>query len=91
MGSHSLLQGIIPTQGLSLGLLHCRQLLSEPLGKPEITQFLKDGVRLLNLGFPFPNPTFRFHMLPLGREIADEFGSGLDNQSDACKFEKSLV
>ena len=25
--SHSLLQGIIPTQGLNLGLLHCRQIL----------------------------------------------------------------
>ena len=28
MGSHSLLQGIFPTQGLNLGLLYCRQLLN---------------------------------------------------------------
>ena len=28
MGSHSLLQGIFPTQGLNLGLLHCRQTLN---------------------------------------------------------------
>ena len=27
VGSHSLLQGIIPTQGLNPGLLHCRQIL----------------------------------------------------------------
>ena len=28
VGSHSLLQGIFLTQGLNLGLLHCRQILS---------------------------------------------------------------
>ena len=28
MGSHSLLQGVFPTQGLNPGLLHCRQILS---------------------------------------------------------------
>ena len=27
MGCHALLQGIFPTQGLNLGLLHCRQIL----------------------------------------------------------------
>ena len=27
VGCHFLLQGIVPTQGLSLGLLHCRQIL----------------------------------------------------------------
>ena len=27
VGSHSLLQEIFPTQGLNLGLLHCRQIL----------------------------------------------------------------
>ena len=27
VSSHSLLQGIFPTQGLNLGLLHCRQIL----------------------------------------------------------------
>jgi len=27
VGSHSLLQGIFPTQGLNPGLLHCRQIL----------------------------------------------------------------
>ena len=27
LGCHSLLQGIFPTQGLNLGLLHCRQIL----------------------------------------------------------------
>ena len=39
MGSHSLLQGIFPTQGLSPGLPHCRRILlpSEPPGKPKNT------------------------------------------------------
>ena len=27
VSSHSLLQGILPTQGLNLGLLHCKQIL----------------------------------------------------------------
>ena len=37
MGSHSFLQEIIPTQGLNLGLLHCRQILYclSPLGSLE--------------------------------------------------------
>ena len=35
VGSHSLLQGIFPTQGSNPGLLHCRRLFtSEPAGKP---------------------------------------------------------
>ena len=35
VGRHSLLQGIFPTQGSNLSLLHCRQTLSsEPPGKP---------------------------------------------------------
>ena len=39
VGSLSLLQGIFPTQGLSPGLLHCRQILYqlEPQGKPKNT------------------------------------------------------
>ena len=28
VGSHALLQGIFPTQGLNPGLLHCRQILT---------------------------------------------------------------
>ena len=27
MGCHSLLQGLLPTRGLNLGLLHCRRIL----------------------------------------------------------------
>ena len=35
VGSHSLLQGLFPTQGSNLGLQHCRHsLMSEPPGKP---------------------------------------------------------
>ena len=33
MGCHFLLQGIFPTQGLNLGLLHCRQMLYCPSHK----------------------------------------------------------
>ena len=35
VGCHALLQGILPTQGLNLGLLHCRQIIYhlEPPGK----------------------------------------------------------
>ena len=33
-GSHSLLQGIFPTQGSNPGLLHCRQILRLPLAPP---------------------------------------------------------
>ena len=37
VGSHSLLQGIFPTQGWNPGLPHCRRTLpSEPPGKPEL-------------------------------------------------------
>ena len=38
MGCHSLLQGIFPTQGLNLGLLHCRQILYclSHLGSPRL-------------------------------------------------------
>ena len=49
VGSHSLLQGIFPTQGLNPCLLHCRQilLLSEPPGKPftdEKTEVPRSGI-----------------------------------------------
>ena len=34
MGCHALLQGTVPTQGLNLGLPHCKQTMpSEPPGK----------------------------------------------------------
>ena len=33
---HALLQGIFPTQGLNLGLLHCRQITAESLGRAPI-------------------------------------------------------
>ena len=40
-GFHFLLQGILPTQGSNLSLLHCRQVLlpSEPPGKPTIDPY----------------------------------------------------
>ena len=36
MGSHALLQRNFLTQGSNPGLLHCRQILSEPQGKPTL-------------------------------------------------------
>ena len=43
VSSHSLLQGIFPTQGLNPGLLHCRQILYHLRyqGSPEIRDFNK--------------------------------------------------
>ena len=54
MGCHSLLQGIFPTQGLNLGLLHLQvdSLPSELLEKPRTSQ----GKPLLNSG---PTETVR--------------------------------
>ena len=39
VGCHTLLQGILPTQGSNPGLLHCRRILyqAEPPGKPKNT------------------------------------------------------
>ena len=58
VGSRSLLQGIFPTQGWNLGLLHCRQifLLSEPPGMPltsvcagSVASVMYDSLRLYGL------------------------------------------
>ena len=45
VGGHSLLQGIFPTQGSNLHLLHCRQILyhSEPPGKPDMINGGSEG------------------------------------------------
>ena len=62
-GCHALLQGIVPTQGLNLCLLHCRRILltAEPPGKPlvpwlgiwPVTLQWKYGVLTLDLqGIP---------------------------------------
>ena len=42
VGRHSLLQGIFPTQGLNLGLLHCRQIFCHlsHQGSPETSSLL---------------------------------------------------
>ena len=42
VGSHSLLQGIFPTQGLNPGLLHCRQILYQlsHQGSPRILEWV---------------------------------------------------
>ena len=52
-GCHFLLQGILPTQGSNLGLLHCRQILYHQchLGSPFIIQ-LPTNSYILKLSFP---------------------------------------
>ena len=59
VGCHSRLQGIFPTQGYNLGLLHCRQeisLPSEPPGKPN---------KWLNLCLIPGLPDFKLNVLSL--------------------------
>ena len=56
---YSLLQGIFLTQGLNLGLLHCRQylalqadsLLTEPSGKAESCEIIKKAFNLIQHNF----------------------------------------
>ena len=52
VGSLSLLQGIFPTQGLKLGLLHCRQILYQlsHKGSPRIMEWV---------AYPFSNGSSR--------------------------------
>ena len=60
VGSHSLLQGIFPTQGLNPGLLHYRQILyclSLPLG-----DFKSEQVLTLELGFTGMQHRFPFNI-----------------------------
>ena len=51
VGSHSLLQGIFPTQGLNPGLLHCRQILYQlsHQGSPRILEWV---------AYPFSRASF---------------------------------
>ena len=54
--SHSLLQGSLPTQGLNLGLLHCRRIL-QPLSHQAAHRPLKapSNLRLFLILFSLPN------------------------------------
>ena len=53
VGSHSLLQGIFPTQGLNPGLPHCRQILYQLSyqGSPGRSYILTKNLPYLTLGF----------------------------------------
>ena len=48
VGSHSLLQGIFPTQGSNLGLLHCRQILYHLSHQGSYIYLIRSGFYLLN-------------------------------------------
>ena len=52
VGCHALLQGIFPTQGSNVGLLHCRQILYQ----------------LSHQGSPGKTPKNSAHTLDLGKE-----------------------
>ena len=62
MGSHSLLQGIFPTQGSNPGLPHCGQIFlsAEPQGKPKNTGV---GYSLPLLQRIFPSQESNQHLL----------------------------
>ena len=51
VGSHSLLQGIFPTQGMNPGLLHCRQILYHlsHQGSPSESKYIPLNVVISNL------------------------------------------
>ena len=55
MGCHFLLQGVFPTLGLNLGLLHCRQILNHlsHQGSPFPATYSNQYVPDLELGLPF--------------------------------------
>ena len=54
VGSLSLLQGIFPTQGSNLGLLHCRQILYQlsHKGSPSVPEWV---IYLFSSGFSWPS------------------------------------
>ena len=61
VGCHSLLHGIFPTQGMNLGLLHCRQILyhlnlcnthKQSLGFGTLFLLIAIGISFSNIGHP---------------------------------------
>ena len=69
MGSHSLLQGIFPTQGSNQGLLHCRQILYQlsyqgsllpSLGEAFMVKEKKNEKEQFRNVFPWPCFSFDF-------------------------------
>ena len=63
VGSHSFLQGILPTQGWNLGLLDCRQILYclSHQGSPSINGQLIFTKGAIGLGNDFINMTLKAH------------------------------
>ena len=63
LGSLSLLQGIFPTQGLNLGLLHCRRILYQlsHQGSPSILEWVDYpfSVDLLDPGIKLGSPSLQ--------------------------------
>ena len=68
VGSHSLLQGIFPTQGLKRGLPHCRQILYQlsHKGSPRILEWqpIPSPVDLPDPGIEPESPTLQANSLP---------------------------
>ena len=68
VGSHSLVQGIFPTQGSNLGLLHCRQILYHlsHQGSPRVITFrIKFMIPSVLSDFSFPHSLLSFLSLSL--------------------------
>ena len=91
VGSHSLLQGVFPTQGQKLDLLHCRQILyhQSQLGFPFLHPARKMGSLCLCIFSLYKNHSFSFQAswghMPSPRPIRDCF---VLTQN---KFQASLV
>ena len=72
MGCHSLLQGILPTQGSNPGLQLCRQLLYH----------VRHRILLLNVAEKNPNPSER---VPEGTSNTEELNKGDEKGGDEIK------
>ena len=86
-GSHSLLQGIFPTQGSNLGLLHCREILYQlsHRGSPRILEWVvyPFSSSFPNSGIESASPALQADSLPaeLSRKAWKPIQSSLSESS----------
>ena len=83
VGCHSFFQGIFPTQGLNLGLLHCRQVLYQ-LGPQEALNSEKEAAKGATESPLTPTVMEQFQLISLvlpssswALEAQGRFGGGL--------------
>ena len=86
MGSHSLLQGTVQTQGSNSGLLQCRPVLyQKPRGKPNITSTLCQSLdpQLLSVQTEFPETQERAKVEEIpGRQNLCRYRCGDEGQRE---------